>query len=107
MSDAHHERLRRLNELAVPWLSVMIPWNSDDQGLAAETDVLRVKLEEYLGLKLSGVPRRCRMAADGIPTIQDLAQVLPEMAMTMLKRYHKDAPAPPDVGPVTLRPRLR
>jgi FxsC-like protein len=107
MSDAHHEKLRRLNELAVPWLSVMIPWNSDDQGLAAETDVLRMKLEEYLGLKLSGVPRRCRMAADGIPTIQDLAQVLPEMAMTMLKRYHKEAPAAPDVGPVTPRPRLR
>jgi FxsC-like protein len=107
MSDAHHEKLRRLNELAVPWLSVMIPWNGDDQGLAAEADVLRVKLEEYLGSKLSGVPRRCRMAADGIPTIQDLAQVLPEMAMIMLKRYHKDAPAPPDAGPVTPRPRLR
>ena len=75
--------------------------------LRAETDVLRVKLEEYLGLKLAGVPRRCRMAADGIPTIQDLGQVLPDMAMIMLKRYHRDAPAPPDVGPVTPRPRLR
>ena len=47
------------------------------------------------------------MAADGIPTIQDLGFVLPEMAMIMLKRYHKDAPAPPDAGPVLPRPRLR
>ena len=54
---------------------------------------LREKLEEHLGRKLSSVPRRTRMAADGIPTIQDLGFVLPEMAMIMLKRYHRDAPA--------------
>jgi FxsC-like protein len=107
MSDAHHERLRQLNELTVPWLSVLIPWNSEDRGLAAGADVIRARLEEHLGLKLSHVPRRCRMAADGIPTIQDLAQVLPETAMIMLKRYHKDAPAPAAVGPVMPRPRLR
>lgn len=107
MSDAYHERLRQLNELAVPWLSVVIPWNSEDPGLAADANVIRAGLEEYLGLKLSGVPRRCRLAADGIPTIQDLAQVLPEMAMIMLKRYHKDAPVPGVVGPVMPRPRLR
>jgi hypothetical protein len=47
------------------------------------------------------------MAADGIPTIQDLGSVLPEMAMIMLKRYYKNAPAPLDVGPVIPRPRLR
>jgi FxsC-like protein len=107
LSDAHLERLRQLNDLAVPWLSVVIPWNIDDQGLAAEEDVLRAKLKEHLGRKLQGVPRRCRMAADGIPTIQDLAEVLPEMAMTMLKRYHTEAPAPPALVPVVPRPRLR
>jgi FxsC-like protein len=107
MSDAHHERLSQLNELAAPWLSVLIPWNSDDPGLAAEGDVIRAKLHEHLGQKLSGVPQRCRMAADGIPTIQDLAEVLPDMAMIMLKRYHKAAPAPPSAGPTVPRSRLR
>jgi hypothetical protein len=47
------------------------------------------------------------MAADGIPTIQDLGFVLPEMAMIMLKRYHKDAPLPADAVPFVPRPRLR
>jgi FxsC-like protein len=107
VSDAHHERLRHLNELAAPWLSVVIPWNGEDEGFRAQGDLLRAKLEEHLGRKLSSVPRRCRMAADGIPTIQDLGLVLPEMAMIMLKRYHKDAPAPADAGPVLPRPRLR
>lgn len=107
MSDAHREQVRRLNELAEPWLSVLIPWNSDDQGLSAERAVLRAKLEEHLGRKLASVPRRCRLAADGIPTIQDLAQVLPELVMIMLKRYHKDAPVPPAAGPFIPRPRLR
>jgi FxsC-like protein len=107
LSDAYHERLRQLNELTAPWLSVVIPWNCDDQGLAAETDLLRSRLEERLGSKLSSVPRRCRLAVDGVPTIQDLGQVLPEMAMIMLKRYHQDAPTPTVIGPAIPRPRLR
>jgi FxsC-like protein len=106
MSDAYRERLRRLDELA-PWLSVAIPWNNADPGLNGEGALLRARLTERLGEKLAGVPRQCRMAADGIPTIQDLGSVLPEMAMIMLKRYHKNAPAPLDVGPVIPRPRLR
>ena len=107
VSDAYHERLRQLNELAVPWLSVVVPWNGDDEGFRAQGELLHAKLEEHLGGKLSSVPRRCRMAADGIPTIHDLGFVLPEMAMIMLKRYHRDAPAPVDAGPVLPRPRLR
>lgn len=107
VSDAYSERLRQLNEQAVPWLSVVVPWNGDDDGLRVQGDLLRAKLEERLGGKLSSVPRRCRMAANGIPTIQDLGYVLPEMAMIMLKRYHRDAPAPVDAGPILPRPRLR
>jgi FxsC-like protein len=107
LSDAHHERLRWVDEIEAPWQSVLIPWNCDDDGLRAEKTVIRSKLEELLGRKLASVPRRCRMAADGIPTIHDLGDVLPEMAMSMLKRYHKNAPVPPIPGPVLLRPRLR
>jgi FxsC-like protein len=107
MSDAYRERLRQLNEVAAPWLSVAIPWNNDDQGFSAQGELLRLQLAEQLGQKLSSVPRRCRVAADGITTIHELGLVLPEMAMIMLKRYHKDAPAPLDAGPLIPRPRLR
>jgi FxsC-like protein len=104
MSDAYEERLRRLNELTPPWLSIVVPWNSEDPAFVGQGEQLRSKLQERLGAKLTSVPRRCRMAADGIPTIQDLGNVLPEMAIYMLERYHKDRPATP--GAKT-RPRLR
>jgi FxsC-like protein len=105
MSDSYRERLRQLNEMTAPWLSVVIPWNDDDQEFSEHGELLRVKLVELLGNKLSSVPRRCRMAAEGIPTIEDLGFLLPEMAMMMLKRYHhRNAPALPAV---TSRPRLR
>ncbi len=106
-SSVHHERLSQLNQLTEPWVSVLLPWNSQDSGMSAAEAELREKLRQHLGLKLDSVPRRCRMAATGIPTIQDFSQVLFEMTMLMLKRFRKDAPAHPPVGPVVPRPRLR
>jgi hypothetical protein len=47
------------------------------------------------------------MAADGIPTLQDFIQLLPDMTMIMLKRYRKYASAHPPKGPTIERPRLR
>lgn len=107
MSDAHRERLSRLNETEEPWVSVLVPWNNKDRDLSTAEHDLRQKLHQSLGRKLAGVPRRCEMAANGIPTLQDFSQVLPEMTMTMLKRFRKAAPAHPPPGPVIERPRLR
>lgn len=107
ISDAHREHLKRLNEIEESWVSVLIPWNSRDAGLNATEKELRQQLQEQLGRKLASVPRRCEMAASGIPTLQDFSQVLPEMTMTMLKRFRKAAPAHPPPGPVIERPRLR
>jgi FxsC-like protein len=106
-SEAHYERLQRLNEVEESWVSVLVPWNSQDRELRAAEHDLREKLHQQLDRKLASVPRRCRMAASGIPTMQDFGQILPEMTMMMLKRFCKDAPAHPPVGPVITRPRLR
>jgi FxsC-like protein len=106
-SEAHRDQLKRLNDIEEPWVSVLIPWNSKDRELSVAKRDLRQKLQEHLGRKLAGVPRRCEMAASGIPTLQDFSHVLPEMAMTMLKRFRKTAPAYPPAGPVIERPRLR
>jgi len=107
MSDVYREQLKRLNEIEESWVSVLIPWNSKDRDLSAASQDLRSKLQEHLGRKLAGVPRRCEMAANGIPTLQDFGQILPEMTLTMLKRFRKAAPAHPPPGPVIERPRLR
>lgn len=107
LSDSHLARLSLLNQISEPWVSVLIPWNNQDAGTSAIERDLREKLRQHLGQKLDSVPRRCRMAADGIPTLQDFIQLLPDMTMIMLKRYRKYAPAHPPKGPAIERPRLR
>jgi FxsC-like protein len=107
LSDGHRELLSRLNQIEESWVSVLVPWNSRDEGMSAAEQDLRRKLSEQLGRKLDSVPRRCAMAASGIPTLEDFGEVLPEMTMTMLKRFRKGAPAHPPAGPVIERPRLR
>jgi FxsC-like protein len=107
LSPKHQEQLNRLDQVTEPWVSVLVPWNSQDQGMRTARDDLRANLQHHLGRKLAGVPRRCRMAANGIPTLQDFGQLLPEMTMIMLKRFRKEATAHPPAGPVVERPRLR
>jgi FxsC-like protein len=103
-SATHQEQLSFLDRIEEPWVSVLVPWNSRDSGMK---DDLREKLRHSLGRKLASVPRRCQMAADGIPTLQDFGQILPEMTMIMMKRFRKEATAHPPAGPVIERPRLR
>ncbi len=107
LSVKHQEQLSRLDAVTEPWVSVLIPWNSQDQGMRKAEDELRANLQQRLGRKLAGVPRRCQMAASGIPTLQDFGQLLPEMTLLMLKRFRKEATAHPPAGPVIARPRLR
>jgi len=107
LSPQHQEQLSRLDQVTEPWVSVLIPWNSQDLGMRTARDDLRANLQQRLGRKLAGVPRRCQMAANGIPTLQDFGQLLPEMTMIMLKRFRKEATAHPPAGPIVERPRLR
>lgn len=107
LSSAHHKQLRQLDQVKEPWVSVLLPWNNQDEGMRASKTELREHLQKYLGRRLESVPRRCRMAADGIPAIQDFAQIMPEMTMIMLKRFRKHAPAHPPAGPMIARPSLR
>jgi FxsC-like protein len=107
LSPAHQEQLDRLDHVKESWVSVLVPWNSQDLGMRMARDDLRANLQQHLGRKLASVPRRCQMAANGIPTLQDFGQILPEMTMIMLKRFRKEATACPPAGPVVERPRLR
>jgi FxsC-like protein len=107
LSPKHQEQLNRLDQVTEPWVSILVPWNSQDLGMRTARDDLRANLRQHLGRKLAGVPRRCQMAANGIPTLQDFGQLLPEMTMIMLKRFRKEATAHPPAGPVVERPRLR
>lgn len=107
LSPRYQEQLNLLDQVTESWVSVLVPWNSQDLGMRSARDDLRANLQRHLGRKLAGVPRRCQMAANGIPTLQDFGQLLPEMTMIMLKRFRKEATAHPPAGPVVARPRLR
>ena len=107
VSDAHQQQLRFLDEIEQPWVSMLVPWNIQDAELSDAQHDLRDRLVRSLGRRLASVPRRCQLAATGIPTLQEFGQILPQMTMIMLKRFRKDAPAYPPAGPVIARPRLR
>ncbi len=107
ISPAHQQQLRQLDGLNQTWVSMLVPWNSDDADMAKAAQELRDGLGNSLGNRLASVPHQCRMAATGIPTLQDFGQLLPQMTMIMLKRFRQSAPAYPPAGPPLARPRLR
>src|ERR1700733_12385219 len=41
VSTAHEEQLRKLDQIEEPWVSVVIPWNSQDRGLNEDEHFLR------------------------------------------------------------------
>src|SRR6266571_4162480 len=109
LSPAYQDQLRQLDAIEQPWVSVLVPWNVQDAEMTAAEKDLRVGLNSLLNRKLASVPRRCQMAAYGIPTLPDFGDLLPRMAMIMMKRFRRDesTPAYPPEGPATERPRLR
>lgn len=105
-SARHRASLRRIDDLDQPWVSVMLPWNNEDTGMAAAEKELRQGLSRYLGRKLAAVPGQYRTAADGIPTLPEFGELLPKMTMLMLRRFLRVARAYPPPGPHHERPRL-
>ena len=41
LSDEHHDLLSRLNQIEESWVSVLIPWNSRDEGMSTAEEDLR------------------------------------------------------------------
>jgi FxsC-like protein len=107
VSPEYQRRLRLLDGLDQSWVSVLVPWNSQDADMAGAEQALRAGLGNALGNKLASVPRQCRMAATGIPTLQEFGHLLAQMTMIMLKRFRQSAPAYPPAGSPIARPRLR
>jgi FxsC-like protein len=107
VSPKHQQQLRYLDALDQDWVSMLVPWNSQDADMAKAERELRDGLESALANRLASVPYQCRMAATGIPTLQDFGQLLPQMTMIMVKRFRQQTPAYPPAGPPIERPRLR
>ncbi len=44
LSDSYRDRLRALNQITEPWVSVLIPWNSQDEEMQQAGEDLHEKL---------------------------------------------------------------
>ena len=90
---AYRQQLKRLDEIAEPWVSVLIPWNHYDTGISDSGLDLRDTLNQLLGRRLASVPRRCLSAAEGIPTLPECGRMFALMAVILAKRFEKSAPS--------------
>jgi FxsC-like protein len=106
-SAEQREWLRKIDQRQDPSVAVIVPWNSEDQGLATTVQPdLRRSLTDCLGHKLASVPRGCEMAADGVPSLQDFGELLSKIAIAVLRTYLRQSPAYPPAGPPVERPRI-
>jgi FxsC-like protein len=107
VSPAHQARLRQLDQIEQPWLSVLVPWSSQDLEMIAAAGDLRQGLGLSLGRQFDTIPPRFREAATGIPTLQDFGELFPQMAAMMQRRFLQNLPAIFPSRPYLDRPRLR
>ena len=86
--------LIRCNLPVKPWVQVVIPWNRDDRELAAQEGMLRQVLDNVLGPKLEQVRVTAKLAADGVPALDDLRLILPDLMQAAMKNYFRYAEVP-------------
>jgi FxsC-like protein len=108
-SDKFLEPLRRLDESGKPWITVMVPWNRDDQETAEAEPRLRERLEGALRHRLAdGQPVQRSTVNGGISTFDQFCKAVPEMARSAVKHYLRHAPVNPPEGRASIeRPRLQ
>jgi FxsC-like protein len=107
MSPLHAEELRLLDGFDQSWLSVITPWNIQDEQTADAEEELRAHLRQSLGRRWAPDSSRAMTALSVVPTLQDLGDLLPELVSTMTRRFIRDSPANTSARPQIERPGLR
>lgn len=98
--------LHRLDARPLPWVQVVIPWNAADDETQKAEGKLRVALGDTFGRKLAEVASTSKMAANGVPRLDDFDQVLRQLVGIAAKRYLSHAAAHPPAGKRVERPRI-
>lgn len=104
--DKFRQQLSRLNALDRPWVQVLVPWNRRDAESTAAEAALRDALDRALHRKLTEDRATSALATRGVPTLEDLDQVLPAVAAQAARQYQRHALAAPPAGDAAERPRL-
>lgn len=100
------ERLGRLDAADRPWTGVVVPWNREDTESRDHEEELAAALVEIMPRKSAQGSVVCRRAAHGVPSLQSLSDVLPDVVEYAASQYLRRAPAYPPEGPPRERFRL-
>ncbi len=99
--DDCRQALRPVNRPGRQWITVMVPWNSEDQETVQQEPRLRDCLQAALGHKLTEPA-----AVPNVPTLDAFRSILPDALHKATQQYFKHAPAYPPEGEKVDRPRL-
>jgi FxsC-like protein len=99
--EACRETLRAVNRPGRQWITVVVPWNQDDQETVEQRLRLQAHLRDALGHKLAEPA-----AVPEVPSMEVFQSVLPEALQKATKQFFKHAPAYPPGGARVDRPRL-
>lgn len=102
----YREKLRRIDFLRNAWVQVVVPWNRKDTELLGAEPSLRQGLDTALKEKLAAGRVDCRIAVNGVPSLEEFSMVLPVVVRVAARHYLGHAHAYPPPGPVIERPRL-
>ncbi|WP_329127372.1 TIR-like protein FxsC [Streptomyces sp. NBC_01465] len=90
-----------------PWVSVVVPRNPHDLQSAAVEESLSRQLAVALPSTLQVRPGAEQAAVEGVSSLEDFAQVLPQIAEAAAQQYLRTAPVyPPLSARIAERPRL-
>jgi FxsC-like protein len=106
--EEQRERLAAFDAEHRPWVSVVVPWNREDQQSRAAEVELGEQLERTMPRKMGQGRTACRAAAKGVPSMEAFGQILPQVVEAAAQQYLRHAAVyPPAGGSHTERPRLR
>jgi FxsC-like protein len=100
------ERLRQIDARGNPCVQLMVPWNRGDADILEAESTLRQSLEGTLKKKLAAGRIDCRIAVNGVPSLEEFSMILPMVVRVAVGHFLRLAQAYPPAGPTMERPRL-
>jgi FxsC-like protein len=91
--------LKAYDRLVKPWIQPVIAWNVRDSGLIKDEEMLRNLIGKTLPNKIarSGRPAQ-QVATLGVPTLDEMTSVLPDMIRTAKRHFIRQWPSQRDGG---------
>ncbi|MFE2429475.1 TIR-like protein FxsC [Streptomyces sp. NPDC059373] len=100
------ELLAQVDVAARPWVSVIVPWKSDDPDNLSLEAPAPSDVEKTLPRVVQRGRSVSRAATGGVPTLEAFVDVLPAVIQRATAQFTRNAVAHPPRGPAMERPRL-